>query len=113
MLSKEIILSEVSPGGSPIMSATLVLDEKYNNQKPGLCSDSGFPQIADNSDTSCLGIGGRRLSAFDLIYCDLIQSSWASFVFVPSIYCYSSFAFFTLYLKILWHNPGPVLYFVL
>ena len=69
MLSKEIILSEVSPGGSPIMS---VLDEKNNNQKPGLCSDSGFPQIADNSDTSCLGIGGRRLSAFDLIYCDTI-----------------------------------------
>ena len=54
------------------MSATLVLDEKYNNQKPGLCSDSGFPQIADNSDTSCLGIGGRRLSAFDLIYCGTI-----------------------------------------
>ena len=47
-------------------------DEKYNNQKPGLCSDSGFPQIADNSDISCLGIGGRRLSAFDLIYCDTI-----------------------------------------
>ena len=72
ILSKEMILSEVSPGGSPIMSATLVLDEKYNNQKPGLCSDSGFPRIADNSDTSCLGIGGRRLSAFDLIYCDTI-----------------------------------------
>ena len=54
------------------MSATLVLDEKYNNQKTGLCFDSGFPQIADNSDTSCLGIGGRRLSAFDLIYCDTI-----------------------------------------
>ena len=72
LFSKEIILSEVSVGGSPIMSATLVLDEKYNNQKLGLCSDSGFPQIADNSDTSCLGIGGRRLSAFDLIYCDTI-----------------------------------------
>ena len=82
MLSKEIILSEVSPGGSPIRSATLVLDEKYNNQKAGLCSDSGFPQIADNSDTSCLGIGGRRLSAFDLIYCDTILGQFRILRFV-------------------------------
>ena len=82
MLLKETILSKVSLGGSPIMSATVVLDEKYNNQKPGLCSDSGFPQIADNSDTSCLGIGGRRLSAFDLIYCDTILGQFRILGFV-------------------------------